>query len=116
MPYVKITPDMVARAEREVDWTAIDALTDHDVAAQVAGNPNAAPLCNEAESAAGMVRFVRGRLGLSQSAFSARFHIPVATLRDWEQGRRRPDRPTLAYLRVINREPEVVARALSAAS
>ncbi len=46
---------------------------------------------------------------------SARHRIPVGTLRDWEQARREPDAAAaLAYLRVIEREPEAVARDLSA--
>ncbi len=67
------------------------------------------------ETAATMVRAVRKRLGLSQAQFAARFHLPVGTLRDWEQNRRRPDAPARAYLRVIAREPDLVARALAAA-
>jgi putative transcriptional regulator len=55
---------------------------------------------------------VRKRLGLSQAEFAARFHVPVGTLRDWEQNRRQPDAPAFAYLRVIAREPDMVARAL----
>jgi putative transcriptional regulator len=64
------------------------------------------------ETAGAIVRTVRKRLGLSQVEFAARFHVPVGTLRDWEQNRRQPDAPALAYLRVIAREPDMVARAL----
>jgi putative transcriptional regulator len=38
--------------------------------------------------------------------------VPIGTLRDWEQNRKQPDASALAYLRVIAREPKVVARAL----
>jgi putative transcriptional regulator len=38
--------------------------------------------------------------------------VPIGTLRDWEQNRKQPDAPALAYLRVSAREPKVVARAL----
>jgi putative transcriptional regulator len=51
-------------------------------------------------------------LGISQAEFSARYHVPIGTLRDWEQNRKQPDAPALAYLRVIAREPDMVARAL----
>jgi putative transcriptional regulator len=54
-------------------------------------------------------------IGLSQEDFARRFEIPVGTLRDWEQGRSNPDRPALAYLKVIGSDPEFVARALSRA-
>nr|WP_288006543.1 helix-turn-helix domain-containing protein [Acidiphilium sp.] len=62
-----------------------------------------------------MARLIRHRLGISQAEFAVRYHVPVGTLRDWEQGRKQPDAPALAYLRVIAREPAIVARALVAA-
>jgi putative transcriptional regulator len=82
---------------------------------QFAGDPDAAPILTGGETMATIARTVRKRLGLSQAEFAARFHVPVGTLRDWEQNRRQPDAPALAYLRVIAREPEMVARALVAA-
>lgn len=56
---------------------------------------------------------IRKRQRLTQAAFAARYGIPVATVRDWEQKRRTPDMATAAFLRVIEREPEAVARALN---
>jgi len=44
--------------------------------------------------------------------FAARYHIPLGTLRDWEQGRSEPDQPARAYLKVIARDPEGVSRLL----
>jgi putative transcriptional regulator len=61
------------------------------------------------------VKAVRKRLGMTQPEFAARFGIPVGTLRDWEQKRRRPEGPARVLLTVIDREPEAVKRALSAA-
>lgn len=58
---------------------------------------------------------LRRALGLSQEEFATRYHIPVGTLRDWEQGRFEPDAAARAYLAVIAREPEMVRRALEAA-
>lgn len=55
---------------------------------------------------------IRRTLGLTQEQFSARYHIPLGTLRDWEQGRSVPDAPARAYLKVIAKEPERVAEAL----
>jgi putative transcriptional regulator len=60
------------------------------------------------------IKIIRRALGLSQEEFSARFHIPVGTLRDWEQGRKEPDAAARAYLRVIGRNPAAVADALRA--
>jgi putative transcriptional regulator len=115
MAIVKVTPDLIARAKREADWDAQDAKTDGDIAHEVASNVNAAPILSDADTAAGIARLIRHRLGISQAEFAARYHVPVGTLRDWEQGRKQPDAPALAYLRVIAREPAVVARALVAA-
>ena len=57
---------------------------------------------------------LRRILGLTQQEFAARYHIPLGTLRDWEQGRTEPDQPARAYLTVIARDPEGVRRALTA--
>ena len=61
------------------------------------------------------VRAIRRRRRLTQQAFAARYGFSLARLRDWEQGRSRPDSAVRAYLRVIEREPEAVERALQAA-
>ena len=114
MAIVKVTAAMVAKAIDATDWQAVDARTDEDIARNVAADADAAPILTAGETAAAIARAVRKRLGLSQTEFAARFHVPVGTLRDWEQNRRQPDAPALAYLRVIAREPEVVARALVA--
>jgi putative transcriptional regulator len=61
------------------------------------------------------VKALRRKLGLSQSAFAQRYGFSPARIRDWEQGRSRPDGAVRAYLIVIEREPEAVDRALLAA-
>jgi putative transcriptional regulator len=58
-------------------------------------------------------KIIRRALALTQQEFSIRYHIPIGTLRGWEQGRAQPDRPTQAYLRVIACEPERVERLLN---
>ena len=58
------------------------------------------------------VHKIRLRTGLSQADFAERFGFAVATLRDWEQGRRQPDRSARLLLRVIEIEPKAVLRAL----
>jgi putative transcriptional regulator len=57
-------------------------------------------------------RAIREKLKLTQRAFAMRYHIPLATLRDWEQGRRVPDAPVRALIAAIREEPEGVRRAL----
>lgn len=59
------------------------------------------------------VRAVRQRLGLSQSAFAARFGFSAAAVKDWEQHRRRPEAAARILLTVIDREPAAVERALA---
>lgn len=54
------------------------------------------------------VRKVRTKMGLSQAQFATKFGFPPATLRNWEQGRARPDAPTRVLLAVIARHPEAV--------
>jgi putative transcriptional regulator len=61
------------------------------------------------------VKSLRRRLGLSQEEFAQRYSFTCARVRDWEQGRSKPDGAVRAYLIVIDREPEAVARALNAA-
>ncbi|NDG49201.1 MAG: helix-turn-helix domain-containing protein, partial [Rhodospirillales bacterium] len=59
------------------------------------------------------VRAIRGRLKLTQPAFARRFGLPVGTVRDWEQGRAVPDQAARVLLRIIEREPEAVQRAVA---
>jgi len=58
-------------------------------------------------------KIIRRALALTQQEFAVRYHIPLGTLRDWEQGRAQPDRPTQAYLKIIASEPERVERLLN---
>lgn len=96
----------------------IDAMTDEEREQNALDDPDNPPSTDE-ELERGVlgrrVRLARQAKGLTQEAFAARFRIPVATLRDWEQGRRKPDATSLAYLTVIEREPEAVDRALASA-
>jgi len=58
-------------------------------------------------------KIIRRALELTQEEFAARYHIPLGTLRDWEQGRAEPDQPTRAYLTLIARDPDHVNRKLN---
>ena len=57
------------------------------------------------------VKRIRLGLHMSQSGFATAFDIPLPTLKNWEQGRRAPDAPAAAYLRVISRQPAAVQEA-----
>jgi putative transcriptional regulator len=54
------------------------------------------------------VREVRRKMKLSQAQFATKFGFPPATLRNWEQGRSRPDAPTRVLLAVIAKHPDAV--------
>lgn len=58
------------------------------------------------------VKAIRASLDQTQEEFAAMIGVSVATLRNWEQGRRTPEGPALALLRVAAAEPRAVARAL----
>jgi putative transcriptional regulator len=60
-------------------------------------------------------KLTRRALGLTQEEFAGRFHIPVGTLRDWEQGAVVPDQSVRAYLTVIARDPEAARKVLASA-
>lgn len=93
----------------------LGAMTDAEITGAAAADADNPPLTAgelDRMEAANAVRRVRARTGLSQDRFAARYHISVGRLRDLEQGRTRADSALLAYLAVIDREPEAVARAL----
>jgi putative transcriptional regulator len=60
-------------------------------------------------------RNVRGRTGLTQTAFAARIGVPVETVRNWEQGKRSPRGPARALLKVIDKAPEAAFAVLAKA-
>lgn len=61
------------------------------------------------------VKRIRAKLGMTQAEFARTFGFSVDTLRHWEQGRRVPEGPARAYLKVIDHAPKAVAKALKAA-
>lgn len=101
------------------DWAALDALTDEEIDAQIAADPDAAPELTEEwfEKAEKLepidVKAIRAKLGMSQPEFARAFSLNLASLRDWEQQRRAPRGPALALLRIIDREPDAARRALN---
>ena len=90
-------------------------MTDEDIHAAAVADPDAKPLTLERlkrMKRTPQVKVIRRALSLSQEEFAARFHIPLGTLRDWEQGRKEPDAAARAYLKVIGRNPSAVSEAL----
>jgi putative transcriptional regulator len=97
------------------DWRAFDAMTAEERHQAALSEPDALP-ATEAQLARARrlpsVRALRNQLNLTQEEFAARFHLPLGTIRDWEQGSHRPDKAAQVLLRVIARDPDAVARAL----
>ena len=59
------------------------------------------------------VKAIRKATGLTQARFATMIDVQLATLRNWEQGRREPTGPAKALLRAIHNDPEHVLRALA---
>jgi putative transcriptional regulator len=91
----------------EVDWARVDGTTEEEIAAQIAEDDAEAR-----RDAAAYARRVRRKVGLSQVEFAKRIGVPVDTVRNWEQGKRAPQGPARALLRIIDRAPEVALHAL----
>lgn len=114
---VQVLPDGTTRPLIDnTDWARVDAMTDEEVLAAALSDPDAQPLTPERLSKMRRVpraKTLRRALRLTQEEFSLRYHIPIGTLRDWEQGRCEPDQPARAYLTVIASNPEGVERVLA---
>ena len=98
--------------------TPLAPMTEAEIHAAAMRDPDGRPMTDEEFARAKRVpraRTLRRALGLTQEEFAARFHIPLGTLRDWEQGRSEPDQPARAYLKVIAVDAQAVQRALEAA-
>lgn len=62
------------------------------------------------------IKAIRGKLGLSQAAFAAKYGFSHGRVRDWEQGRTMPDPAARNFLRVIAAHPDLVDRTISSAA
>jgi len=108
MPVVKVsvTADTVEKLGR-IDPDRVDATSEQDIIDQQAGDDQDAM-----QDTGAYVRRVRNRLGLSQEEFSQRIHVSTETLRNWEQGKRRPTGAARALLQIIDKSPELALEAL----
>lgn len=93
-------------------------MTEEEIMAAALSDPDAQPLSDADFKRMKRVprsKTLRRVLGLTQEEFALRYHIPIGTLRDWEQGRCEPDQTAKAYLHVIARDPSGIANALNTA-
>ena len=102
-------------SERPLPKTPMRPMTEEEVAVAAAADPDARPMTPEQMRTVRRVprvKTLRRALGTTQEQFATRYHIPLGTLRDWEQGRTEPDQPARAYLRAIAGDPDGVFRRL----
>lgn len=59
------------------------------------------------------VKQIRAAVQQSQAEFASTYHIPIGTLRDWEQERRSPDAPARILLTLISKDPAGIAAMLA---
>jgi putative transcriptional regulator len=96
---VEVRPD---GSERPFPDTPMRPMTEAEIEAAAEADPDTRPMTPEelrSVRRVPRVKTLRRALGLTQEEFAARYHIPLGTLRDWEQGRCEPDQPARAYLR-----------------
>jgi len=107
----KILSEAARRALASTDWNKIDAMTDEDIARQIAANPDAAPdMAPEID-----VRAIRRASGMTQAQFAAAFEFSIRTVQEWERGAKRPSGPARTLLRAIKGDPEGLRKALATA-
>ena len=107
--------DTTKKTPSKQDWQHFDSMTEAERHAAALSDADAQPITPDnvrRMKRTPQVRVIRRALGLSQEEFAARFHIPLGTLRDWEQSRKEPDAAARAYLTVIARNPQAVSDAL----
>ena len=99
----------------KTDWRAFDAMSAEARHQAARADPNCPPATKSQLARARRVptvRALRKKLNMTQEEFAARFHLPLGTVRDWEQGAHRPDKAAQVLLAVIENDPDAVARAL----
>lgn len=107
----KLDPKRTAKT----DWRGFDAMSEQERHLAALSDLDATPATETQLQRAHRVlsvRDLRKKLNLTQEEFAARFHLPLGTVRDWEQGAHRADQAAHVLLTVIEKDPEGVARAL----
>src|ERR1700732_3324158 len=105
------------RVRLKADGRLVEILPDGSEQPIAVSNGQRAPRSNGSDRFldAAYARNVRGRTGLTQTAFAAQIGVPVETVRNWEQGKRSARGPARALLRVIEQAPEAAFAMLAKA-
>lgn len=101
--------------EDRTDWTRLKNMTEEEIEAGALADPDNPPMTDEELKRLRCIpnpKEIRHKLHMTQEQFSTRFHVPLGTLRDWEQGAKQPDTAARSYLRVIEKAPQTVMQAL----
>jgi len=109
------------RGGGRVDWERVRNTSDEEIGAMIASDPDTAPDMSVGRDWRRVisprlpdVKTIRRKLRLSQAEFAKRFGFSVRTVQEWEQGRAVPDGPARILLRVIEKSPKLVERAVAA--
>jgi putative transcriptional regulator len=94
-----------AEALAATDWNRIDAMSDADIARQIAANPDAAPdMAPQID-----VRAIRRSVGMTQAEFAAAYQFSVRTVQQGERGAKRPSGPAARFCGPSRPIPRVYA-------
>lgn len=111
MAIVRKSLKEIRSSRPHVDWDKVRATTDDEIARQIAGDPDTAPEITLDDLIA--PKNLRRRLDMTQEEFAAALRIPVATLRNWEQGRNALDPAARSLLTIVARNPKAALAALA---
>jgi putative transcriptional regulator len=120
MPTVRRSLNEILKSRPRARLARIRKTTDEEIDAMIAADSDTAPDMSRRDWRRVInphlpdVRAIRRKLVLSQKEFAQRFGFSVRTVQEWEQGRAIPDRPARVLLRVIEKSPKAVARAVAA--
>jgi putative transcriptional regulator len=98
------------------DWRRLDAMTDEEITTAALADPDNPPLTAEQLAQfrrPSLAMTVRRKLHMSREAFAAAYGIPLQTLQAWERHQVEPTEVESAYLRLIEREPEMTKTAIA---
>ena len=109
---VRVLPD---GSEQPLPIPPSRPMTDAEIEAAALTDPDAQPMTADQLANAkpvARVKTLRRALRMTQEEFAERFHLSLATVRDWEQGRTQPDQAASTYLEVIARNPKMIMQTL----
>jgi len=114
MARVRRTLEHIRRVKPRIDRAKIDATSEADIRRHMIedGQDPSSPLTGFAPVIP--PQMLRKHLGMTQAAFARALRIPLATLRNWEQGRVSPDPAARSLLTIVARNPKAALKALAA--